>query len=641
MAVYVGDNSTNVIPSNASQYSYLFERNVVSDIAVALKDNTPNTYFEYEKLNVSNLNGPDFDYEFKFRNTINNQNTLISWNESDDSPLKMALVMEKKSSYQANSVTITPFFGYDNQGIETVKVTAVYVETNDSGFPAKENILQEPITIGSSVVPTDVKSIVNTYFKTAVIKFPQRRVSKVTIHFEQPNSRTTTIKHVYWEVSSVNQNYQFSVQDATKLLRSGQAFDQFTPPSRTIWSANTRFNPNLIYSDPLYSEVSGIANIVSSLVSPIANPVLTKRNTSMSTRVSFSAKKDVTYTYYVMKVLDKRNSTSSNSKYIYLNDGEGGALGFNFITGAQQARHELSLVPAGSTPYQNWWPAIYKLSGSDSFGEDTLKFISNTNIDDPAYGEILLPYSTTPNYAQIAATPYYRLGISEQAREWWQLKYRLTGVEKQPSYIGSATPAYWLGNYRVSDSEIITERKEIIVKPSVTFNVNLNKKYEILKNGDPYNNQILNVKRWGIGIRDISIENHVYQTSAEIISKPFNFPYPIEYLMLYSKYSMPVFSTDYEFEETSPFISYYISIDGGSEWLPISPVEDPFNQNIPEIYAINQKASTETRIPGVAYIESSSDVNSIRVKIQIRKPVSANGTPIVDFYQIAARVKRS
>jgi hypothetical protein len=179
------------------------------------------------------------------------------------------------------------------------------------------------------------------------------------------------------------------------------------------------------------------------------------------------------------------------------------------------------------------------------------------------------------------------------------------------------------------------------LKPELIYNISLNKSYEILRDGELYNNQRLQVKRWSMGVRDISIENEIYQNSAEIISKSFNFPYPIEYLMLYSDYSLPVNSQEDIFDENIQPILYYISINDGVTWLPISPVEDPFNQSIPEIYAFNQKTSTDTRIPGVAYVETEGEVNSVRVKIQLRRPSTSNITPLVNYYELAARVKRS
>ena len=624
------------LPSTHSEYKYFFENNSVFDIRTALRVNSPITYFEYEKLNVSNLNGSDFDYEFKYKNTINNQNTLVSWNNADNSPLKMAVVLEKNNPYQANSVTITPFFGYDQNSVSTIKVTKVEVESLQSSQPSIENILRSPIYIGSSVVPTDFSNIESYFFQKAVIKFAERRVKRITIHFEQAASFPATIKHVHWNVSNVRQNYSFSIAEGVKLIRNNLPLDQVSARSRSVWAHNARFNPNLILTDPLLSNITGLDNSVTELISPLSNTVYTKINTISSRNVSISGKKDVTFDYYVMKALDKRTNT-----YVYINSPETNSFGIGLQTMTTEAlRNELRAKPEGSTPYSNWWPATLRLSGDPQVGDNTIRFVSNTDINSATYDPVLRPYATTPNYSPATPLSYY--GITEEIFEWWKLKYRLTGVEKLNKTDPPATPSYFLGgNYNLTESQVIAEKMQMTLKPELIYNISLNKSYEILRDGELYNNQRLQVKRWSMGVRDISIENEIYQNSAEIISKSFNFPYPIEYLMLYSDYSLPVNSQEDIFDENIQPILYYISINDGVTWLPISPVEDPFNQSIPEIYAFNQKTSTDTRIPGVAYVETEGEVNSVRVKIQLRRPSTSNITPLVNYYELAARVKRS
>jgi hypothetical protein len=636
-SVYLTNPSASVqLPSTRSEYKYYFENNNVFDIRTALRDNSPNTYFEYEKLNVSNLNGSDFDYEFKYKNAINNQNTLIPWNNADNSPLKMAVVLEKNNPYQANSVTITPFFGYDENSVSTIKVTKVEVESLESSQPSVENVLYSPVYIGSSVVPTNVTDIESYFFQKAVIKFAERKVKRITIHFEQATSFPTTIKHVYWTVSNVRQNFSFSVSDGLKLVRDNLPLDQISSNTRSVWSYNSRFNPNLILTDPSLSSITGIDNSITELISSISNTVNTKISTISSKNVSISGKKDVTFDYYIMKALDKRTNT-----YVYINTPEESSFGIGLQTiSAEGLQNELRAKPDGSTVYSDWWPATLKLSGDPEINDNTVRFISNKDINNPEYDAILRPYATTQNYSPATPLSYY--GITEEIFEWWKLKYRLTGVEKINRTHPPASPSYFLGgNYNLSEEEIIAEKKQMVLKPDLISTISLNRSYEILRDGETYNNERLQVKRWSMGIRDISVENEVYQNSAEIISKPFNFPYPIEYLMLYSDYFLPVNSQENIFEEDIQPILYYISVNDGTSWLQISPVEDPFNQSIPEIYAFNQKVSTETRIPGVAYVETEGEVNSVRVKIQLRRPSVSNVTPLVNYYEIAARVKRS
>ena len=655
MAYFNGQQSSTTLPQTASEYKYFFERTLSSSITDAIRDDSPNTYFEYEKFNISNLNGSDFDYEFKHRNIINNQNTFIPWSTNDNSPLVMELVLEKRSPYIANSIKVTPFFGHEESAVQSILLKEVNVYTSDSSFPQVENVLQKPINIGSSVVPAADVDINYYFFKEANIDFSERRVSKISLKFEQSQSVGVTIKHVYWDVSSVRTSYQFQLDETIRLNRQNinlTSAISLIPNTRSSWSANARFNPNLVYADPKVSEVSGIENSVSRLMNPIANTIFNQISTNLTQAVSIIAKKEVVYDYYVMKVLDKRTGTTANPVYKYLEIPDSSGIGFKPITtgtvipfpGAAPVtewQYELSLAPSGETPFVTWWPATHKLYGNTAIREETKKFLSTTDINDPVIGSRLLPYAATPNYASIAATPYQNFGITEEAFDWWMTKYKLTGVHKQDFYKGTATPAYYLGNYKVTDSEILSEKKQVVANPNFIYNINLNKKYEILKDGDIYNGQRLNVRRWSIGLRDVKIQSNSYQAMAEVISKPFNFPYPIEFLMLNSEYFIPAEYASQQINQNNRYLSYYISIDDGGEWLPISPVEDPFNQSIPEIYAFGQNASAETRIPGVAYVLNTPNITSVRVKIQIERPSFVSGTPIVKSYQLAAKVKRS
>ncbi len=655
MAYFNGQQSSTTLPQTASEYKYFFERTLSSSVTDAIRDDSPNTYFEYEKFNISNLNGSDFDYEFKHRNIINNQNTFIPWSTNDNSPLVMELVLEKRSPYIANSIKVTPFFGHEESAVQSILLKEVNVYTSDSSFPQVENVLQKPINIGSSVVPAADVDINYYFFKEANIDFSERRVSKISLKFEQSQSVGVTIKHVYWDVSSVRTSYQFQLDETIRLNRQNinlTSAVSLIPNTRSSWSANARFNPNLVYADPKVSEVSGIENSVSRLMNPIANTIFNQISTNLTQAVSIIAKKEVVYDYYVMKVLDKRTGTTANPVYKYLEIPDSSGIGFKPITtgtvipfpGATPVtewQYELSLAPSGATPFVTWWPATHKLYGNTAIREETKKFLSSTDINDPVIGSRLLPYAATPNYASIAATPYQNFGITEEAFDWWMTKYKLTGVHKQDFYKGTATPAYYLGNYKVTDSEILSEKQQVVANPNFIYNINLNKKYEILKDGDIYNGQRLNVRRWSIGLRDLKIQSNSYQTMAEVISKPFNFPYPIEFLMLNSEYFIPAEYASQQINQNNRYLSYYISIDDGGEWLPISPVEDPFNQSIPEIYAFGQNASAETRIPGVAYVLNTPNITSVRVKIQIERPSFVSGTPIVKSYQLAAKVKRS
>jgi hypothetical protein len=627
MAIQDTATTTEVLTNTASSYKYIFEGGKsLNNVAYAYRDKNPDTYFEYEKLKVTNSRGASQDYEFQYKNKINNQNLIYQWNNSDDTPLKLVLQISKRGSAPANSISITPFFGYDEINITPIKITSIMVETIDPSFEPKEEILSSPITVGPTAIPTSVTDSNNFFFKKAVIKFAERNVSKVTVTIEQSSSAGVNIKHAYWTVASVNANYEFSATDYVSFGADSK------PVPEGIWSSSSRFNPSLIYNRSTISSITGVESSLDRLIPSISNPTEITGGSDLSRRVTISGVQDVPVTYYVMKAFDKKKN-----KYVYVE-------GLKPFSTLAEYDNELRQVPLGSTPLINWWPATNEILGYDtpanagSFGA-AKAFYSSTNINDPKYDAILRPFFVNPNY--IPATPGY--GVAPDVYEWWALKYKLTGVEKNSGFKGTATPSYFLGErYNLTEAEIIPEQSQKITKPKVRYNINLNKNYEIIRDGASINDQTVAAKRWSIGLRDISVGNELYNTSAEIISKPFNFPYPVEYLMLYSDYTIPIAEMANEFSEQTEFISYYISVEGkDGPWLPISPVENPFNSNVPEIYSFSKNVSSELRIPGIAYIDTTSEINSVRVRIKIRKPNVLNGTPLINYYQLAAKVKRA
>jgi len=621
MAIQSTTATTQALANTASSYKYLFEGGKsLNNVASAYRDKNPDTYFEYEKLNVTNTKGTSQDYEFQYKNKINNQNLIYQWNNSDNTPLRLVLEVSKRGSAPANSISITPFFGYDEINITPIKITSIVIETIDSGFDPKEEILSSSIVVGPTAIPTSVTDSNNFFFKKAVIKFAERNVSKITVKIEQSSSAGVAIKHAYWTVASVIPNYYFSATDYASFGQDNQ------PVPENIWSGSSRFNPSLIYNKSTISSITGVESSLDRLIPSISNPTEITGGSDLSRRVTISGVQDVPVTYYVMKAFDKKKN-----KYVYVESIK--------TLEPDEFANEIKQVPAGKTPYVDWWPASSKIIGYDTPGGSARAFYSASNINDPKYDAILRPFFANPNY--VPATPGY--GVTSDVYEWWALKYKMTGVEKNSAFMGTSTPSYYLGErYNITEAQIIPEQFQKITKPQVRYNINLNKNYEIIRDGDKIDDQTVAAKRWSIGLRDVSVGNELYNTSAEIISKPFNFPYPVEYLMLYSDYSIPVAEMANEFSEQTEFISYYISVEGkDGPWLPISPVENPFNSNIPEIYSFSKNISSELRLPGIAYVDINSEVNSVRVRIKIRKPNMLNGTPLINYYQLAAKVKRA
>ena len=610
---------------NPEDYKYIFENTVVNNLGYIYFDTNPNTYFEYEKLKVSNLNGPEYDYEFSYSKTYNNTSSFVPWNNASDDPLKLTLDLERTATADlpANCINILPFFGYDNNGISSVKVSSIVLESLENNQLKKEEILSSPIVIGSTVVPFGVKNSSNYFYRKANIKFSHRNLIKASITFIQENPTPISVKHAYWTVSKVLGSFDFvNSKDYIEFNRSERGI---SPAG--VWVSGARFNPSLIKSKSELSNISGLDSAVNNLVTSVLSPE-SVNSSSTSRSVKFSGDSNISYDYYVMKVLDKKNK-----KYVYID--------YLKSLNEDEYAYEKKLVPSNKTIFDDWWPASYKIVGYDKPNHDgnevPKKFFTglNGNPDDPKWEALMLPYASNPSYVPSPGTTE----VPEEIFDWWMIKFKLTGVLKMPTYIGTSKPAYYLGDlYNISNSDISYEKIERTTPVKVNYSVSLSKNYEILTHGKEYNSKTIEAKRWSIGIRDISIDSEVYQNSSEMISKAYNFPYPVEYLMLYSDYKIPMNQSSSS-QEIEP-ISYYISIDDGSTWNPISPAENPFNSEIPEIYCFNKNISDNLRLPGVAYIDTASQVNSLRVKIVFKKPYNTNGTPIVNYYQLAAKVKR-
>ena len=83
MAIQDTTITAPALANTASSYKYLFQDGKpLNNVAYAYRDKNPDTYFEYEKLKVTNARGASQDYEFQYKNKINNQNLIYQWKDS-------------------------------------------------------------------------------------------------------------------------------------------------------------------------------------------------------------------------------------------------------------------------------------------------------------------------------------------------------------------------------------------------------------------------------------------------------------------------------------------------------------------------------------------------------------------------------
>ena len=163
--------------------------------------------------------------------------------------------------------------------------------------------------------------------------------------------------------------------------------------------------------------------------------------------------------------------------------------------------------------------------------------------------------------------------------------------------------------------------------------------------------EILPAKRMSIGIRDIGLSYQEYESTAEIVSKVYNFDIPVESIMLEVESNHSVIAA------SGGYIQSFISVDNGEKWLEISPVQDGYSygvvskSSIPEIIAFNQNTAEGFKLPGVMYLNAPKatinnivynipvQVKSIMVKIRLVKG-STNLAPVIYSYKLGAKVKQ-
>lgn len=161
--------------------------------------------------------------------------------------------------------------------------------------------------------------------------------------------------------------------------------------------------------------------------------------------------------------------------------------------------------------------------------------------------------------------------------------------------------------------------------------------------------EVFDGKRWGIGIRDVLIDNVAYKTSGIIISKAFKINGIIDRVSLEADVEIPeVFPED----SAQLWVKFFVSPDDGINWFPISRIQDDF-LGLPEVIAFNDPLPEEYREVGVGYQSVAGSVNSIRLKVELTRPsqageqdanvastqesLSLSSSPIVRSYKLKVR----
>jgi hypothetical protein len=204
--VYVDESNSNGFYGNnhsvyldeKGQYVYYFTLSPTSRSSTNAADGNPLTFFEYEQVNLIGSKPTDSkSFEFKYiDDTPNTKNeNYIDWSSFNTNKLKLTMVLENDTAEPANYVLINPYFGDNGYISKDIIVSKIEVTDDKKNV---ENILQSPIYISSSFIPSSLDVSKNFYYREANIKFLQRNVKSIKIYFEQENATTTKIKNVYF-----------------------------------------------------------------------------------------------------------------------------------------------------------------------------------------------------------------------------------------------------------------------------------------------------------------------------------------------------------------------------------------------------------------------------------------------------------
>jgi len=238
-----------------TSYKYVFEDSPNLGVITNIFDSNPLTSFECEVVNVNKtdaspyLNEKEFCYILEEGSVPNlSSGTLLNWSNYDMSdPLEVVVEMVSKRKAKANAIDISPFFA----SMDLIEVSSVKVFAEDG---SSEEVLHEPMFIGSSMAPFNLQNANNYHYNNAVVRFSERILSEVQITFIQRTPKDIDLQHVYWVP-----DYQTDNNDDESPFYGLPRFNPEALPSETFEEVRFDYKSLLpTYSNPrLYKTQAG------------------------------------------------------------------------------------------------------------------------------------------------------------------------------------------------------------------------------------------------------------------------------------------------------------------------------------------------------------------------------------------------
>jgi len=613
---------------------FLYEKDsaLLRSNELAMLDESPATYFEYEAINVKQFGDTlgvlgtvsRRDYEFLYSNTTTGINqSFINWSSFDKTkPLKLTVEIQtpnKKSEY-INHISVVPFFGYDQiASIKNIKITSIKL-LDETVNRTTDLFSNESIYIGSDISAPSL-SLKNRYFyNKGVFKFQKIKANKIYITFEQAEFKEVSIKHAYW---TPYETRDLATQGAVK------------------WMGQDRFTASAIVSDANNYKSEAVSWDKSVVVPFIGKPTEKKSSTTNIVRVN------VKYFELTNRTISTINFIKDATTYYYrqLKYIQGVGSFRVFVSSKTMAEKYTEQTTANSV----LGTILQENATDDKSGPLVIFVLAEQDMEQ--YVNSLKKKITSISAASgtatvtcqeahgLAVNDYVYINTSSDLDLVTRGKYKVSAVSGLSFSV--AISAGTLAVSQLANSFFI----KVVNFPTAT---NLTRETsqdatDAQKNKDLFlkrNFEYLKADRAAIGIRDIFVGYESYADVCEIVSKPYKIYGKLELLSLQVEDHSPVeVDSSGEIIGTSR-IDYYISVDNGSKWIQISPMEKNF-AGIPEVLAFNQNLTTTTNLSQIAYFNSPEvpqEINSVVFKAVMKKDRVVNSTPIIYSYKIGMKV---
>lgn len=626
--LYYDDND----PTTVDQYLYEKDTALLKSNVLAMVDESPATYFEYEALKVSPTDGINRpDYEFKF--SLNrNRTSLVDWANFDtQKPLKLSLeiAMQNTKGNDINYISIVPFFGYDGIDlIKNIKVSSLKIYDDSTEIPKIYTIIGEntgnEAYIGSDVVASSLSIKKRYFYRKGVFRFEKVKATKVYITLEQSQFNDVSIKHAYWTA-----------------YENGSL--QNTENTILPWNKQERFNP---YGVIIQDQAQDISWDKSSVVPEIERPTEIKSKEIVPLTVKYQKRST--------KRVKRIELDFNSSKLYYYGTYPAGEYSDYYIFLPLESAYAFPQGIADSTIDQT----IDNISNPSRSKSIICINNSNQNFDEyiNSLKNKLISMSATETgvkvgYATFTSESAHNLAVNDQVYIYSD-QYLTKGVYKVEEIVDIDT-------FKVTTSGGNLDTKSLAqaffikqqVIPSVTTNpqttnIRIKTSEELASNNISQrlflkkNFETLNAKRASIGIRDIFVGMETFADAAEIVSKPFAINGRLDLVSLQVDDYEPVEKNSSGETIGVSKIRYYISVDNGSKWIEISPMSRPFS-GVPEVLAFNQNLTTNPSVPQIAYFNSPEvpeEIKSIMFKAVMRKERNVQATPAIYSYRLGIKV---